>query len=210
VENQQTIIDNGLSWNFSISAFASSSLRGSAYIKIKQGYSGPVRCRVTRKYYLNPPTNTPSIKNWEPVYGSLTINGVGRFTRVSSDVSGAGDLRYKQGNSRQIRTDTFANTIIFGPVVHSGVTLANENPPDTVVSENSDVFIGTLTPETTLPDGAPYPVVGAQVAASGKAVLELPASSEPPSSGSSNIGMVNVEKWRFGVWVEEVYEVYYP
>jgi hypothetical protein len=210
IENRQYIIDNAISWSFAISAYASSSLRGSAYLKIKNGYSGPVRCKVTRKYSRTPPKNAPTIKDWKPVYGSLTINSVGKSLRSSRDISGVGDTRLKQGDSRQIKTDTSANTIVFGPVVHSGITLTNPEPTDTTVNENSDLFVGPISESSQLPDGGGYPAIIISVTPSGKAELKLPSSATPPKSGDKNIGLVNVEKWRFGVWIEEVYEVFHP
>jgi hypothetical protein len=204
VFNADFIRDNGLSWNFGISTYGSSTLRGSAYVKIEQGYSGPVRCRVTRKYYLNPPSNTPQIYKWNPAYGSITINGIGRFLKSGINVSGTGDTRLKEARTTQLKSDTFANTIVFGPVLQDGIQLQNETPDE-------DTFIQIESSSNSdLPDRGAFPRSFTEVGSNGVATLHIGSTATPPSSGFENVGMVNVEKWRFGIWIEEVYKVFHP
>jgi hypothetical protein len=204
VLNTDYILENNLSWNFTTSAFGSSTLRGSAYVQIEKGYSGPVLCNVARSYHEGPPpSDNETIVNWKPAYGTITINGVGKFFRSSFTGNGIADTRIKEGRNSQLRTDTFADTVIFGPVLNGGVSLENPSPPNTLVQV-------ATAPTGILPDGQPYPFSALSIGATGMARLEISATTSPPQKGQQNIILVRVEKWRFGIWIKEVYTAIHP
>jgi hypothetical protein len=203
IDDISEVVQNVYSWSVTASADAYSDVRGNVYIKIKDGHSGKVRTQVTRTYYSSPPTNNPTTTQFRPVRGTVLIKGTGLSIKNNSSVSGKGDVRISSGGGSEYRFETFANSITFGPVVHSGITLTGAIPPDLIGEEYTSIGGG-------LPSGGTYPVAIARATAEASAELFLPTSSQVFNTGSSHIALVRVEKWRLGVWIQEVYTAFHP
>jgi hypothetical protein len=193
------IVSKKYSWSLQCSASSSMSVTGALWVKIINGHSGPVRTTVVRSYHSTPPNDNPSIPSITPVFGTVTLTGFSITKGVVVNVSGRGATRLEEGKSFDSRVVAFTNSMTFGPVVGSA-TLSNAVPPS-LVGPQASATTGSL------PGGGTYPVANAQATAKAAASLEMPASSTVPSS---HIIAVNVEKWRFGIWVREIVTAYKP
>ena len=196
---------NDYNWTAQANANASASVIGAVYTKIRRGHRGSVRARVTRTYYRTPPTNIPLATLFQPVYGTVTISGRGVSIDKKSSVGGFGATVTGSSGGFGEDVNNFANSVQFGPFCHSSPLLTNSTPP------------ATQSPQYTassgsVPAGA-YPVTVAQATATAVAQLKLgpsfPAGSSL-TSGYSHIAAVKVEKWRFGIWIQEVYTAFHP
>ena len=205
ISNIEKIINNKLQWAVQANANATASIRGTIYTKIRRGHRGSVRAQVTRAYYLNPPTNIPTATLFAPVYGTVTINGKGVTITKKTATGGFGDAQSGSSGGFEEDINNFANSFQFGPFCHNNPTLVNSNPPSGISA--------TFTASSgSVPAGA-YPVTEAQATATASAQLQLGASSPSGSaltSGYSHIAAVRVEKWRFGIWIQEVYTAFHP
>jgi hypothetical protein len=197
VLNQAEILEEKYSWSASVEAYAAAGLSGVVYTKIENGYRGPVRTSVERTYHDAPPTSAEPVSKITPVVGTVTITTKGGSVRNHSSVQGKAGTQLSKSSGGGGSLKFEYDRVVFGPVVHGGVTLATPTPP-TVVTGVVNASTGTL------PGGGAYYVTSAQAGATGVADLYLPASSSPIASGGSHIIAVNVEKWRMGIWVKEV------
>jgi hypothetical protein len=203
--NVADIIANDYNWTAQANANASSRIVGAVYTKIKRGHRGSVRARVTRTYYNSPPTNIPTATLFQPVYGTITIKGKGVSLNRKTAVGGFGDSVTGSSSGYGEEINNFANSVQFGPFCHSNPTLQNADAPNGL----SALFTAS---SGSVPAGQ-YPVTTAQVEATAEAQLQLGASSPSGSSltsGYSHIAAVRVEKWRFGIWIQEVYTAFHP
>jgi len=205
ISNIATIISRGLSWESSANATASAQVVGAVYAQITRGHRGSVRANVTRTYYYNPPSNIPLVQKFNPVYGTITIKGKGVRINNSTSVGGSGDAQSGSSSGGGFTLNTFIDSIQIGPFCHSNPPL--QNP----VSPNGTSATFTAS-GGSVPAGA-YPATSATATASATATLTVGASSPSGSSlttGFSHIAAVRVEKWRFGIWIQEVYTAYHP
>jgi hypothetical protein len=197
------IIQEKYSWSSTARAESFIQVVGSVYVRVKDGHRGKVRAQVQRTYLNAPPDTPPLIKTFRPVNGAVVLRGRGLSVAATSSVSGQGDAQANSSGSQSFRSDAFARSVPFGPVLHNGVTLVGGIPP-------------SLTGPTytasggSIPGGGTYPAAVATATAQASAVLELPASDLPPTPGSSHVELVRVEKWRFGIWVREIYTAFHP
>lgn len=205
VENVALIVERGLGWNSSVNATASSEVVGAVYTRIKRGHRGSVRARVTRTYFNSPPTNIPTAQIFQPVYGTVTIKGKGIRINNQNSVGGFGDVQTGSSGGGGFTLNTFVDSVQIGPFCHNNPTLQNANSP-TGESALFEAIGGTV------PAGA-YPATFAQATAEATATLELGASTPSGSAlttGYSHIAAVRVEKWRFGIWIQEIYTAFHP
>jgi hypothetical protein len=196
---------NDYNWSARANANASASLVGTVYTKIRRGHRGSVRASVTRTYYTSPPTTIPLETIFQPVYGTVTITGKGVSVDLNSQVGGFGDTVSGTSSGYGEEINNYANSTQFGPFCHSSPALANAVGP-TTLSTNYTGSAGSV------PAGQ-YPVTTAQAQASAVALLKLGTSNPVGSAlkkGYSHIAAVKVEKWRFGIWIQEVYTAYHP
>jgi hypothetical protein len=196
---------NDYNWSARANANASAGLVGTVYTRIRRGHRGSVRASVTRTYYTSPPTNIPTETIFQPVYGTVTITGNGMTVDRNSQVSGFGDTVSGTSSGYGEEIDNFANSTQFGPFCHSSPSLTGATPP----AAQSIEYLGSAG---DVPAGQ-YPVTTAQAEASAVASLKLGASNPVGSAlvkGYTHIAAVKVEKWRFGIWIQEVYTAYHP
>lgn len=201
--NIQRTVRDRIPWEASVDAQAYAEISGGLYTEVKQGFRGRARCEVRRTYHNGPPILLPSIRTFRPVNGTVTISGASLNYSARGSVSGRGDVQTVQSNSFREGSKVFTNSIQFGPVVHRGVRLANERPPDSgEVTYNASAG--------SLPGGGSYPVTTARARSRAKATLNLPQSDQPPSSSTRHVVAVNVEKWRFGLYIVETFTAEHP
>jgi hypothetical protein len=205
ISNISAIIERDLGWNSSANASASSQVVGAVFTQIRRGHRGAVRARVTRTYSLNPPTTVPTVTRFAPVYGTVTIKGRGLRITNTTEVGGFGNAQSGSSSSFQRTQNTFVDSVQIGPFCHSSPTLQNPTSPSGATT--------TFTASGgSVPAGA-YPATSAQATATASAALRLPTSNPLGSAlvaGYSHIASVRVEKWRFGIWIREVYEAFHP
>jgi hypothetical protein len=199
------IVSEGLRWSAEANATASSQVIGAVYTKITRGHRGGVRARVTRTYSLNPPTVVPVVQRFNPVYGTVTIKGKGVRISNANGVGGFGNVQSGSSGGGSFTLNNFVDSIQIGPFCHSSPALANPTSPN-----------GTSAPFTatsgTVPAGA-YPATSATATATASAQLVVGTSTPLGSAlttGYTHIAAVRVEKWRFGIWIQEVYEAFHP
>jgi len=196
---------NDYNWTAQANANASASVVGAVYTKIRRGHRGSVRAQVTRTYSMTPPTNIPVATLFQPVYGTVTISGKGVSLNKKSSVGGFGATVSGSSGGFGEEVNNFANSVQFGPFCHSTPSLLGSIPPVTVSPEYK-------ASSGNVPAGA-YPVTVVQATATAVAQLKL-GSSFPAGSvlvkGYSHIAAVKVEKWRFGIWIQEVYTAFHP
>lgn len=203
--NVADIIASDYNWSAQANANASATIVGAVYTKIKRGHRGSVRARVTRTYYNAPPTNIPTATLFQPVYGTVTIKGKGVSLNRKTAIGGFGNSVTGSSGGYSEEINNFASSVQFGPFCHSNPTLQNATAPNGL----SALFTAS---SGSVPAGQ-YPVTTAQVEATAEAQLQLGASSPSGSSlttGYSHIAAVRVEKWRFGIWIQEVYTAFHP
>jgi hypothetical protein len=148
---------------------------------------------------------SPTATLFQPVYGTVTIKGRGVIRSSNTAVGGYGDVKTGSKGGGGFDINTFVNSVQIGPFCHSNPPLQGANPP----SGSSLTFNAT---SGSVPAGS-YPATSAQATATGSAVLILPPSSPSGSvftSGYQHIASVRVEKWRFGIWIQEVYTAFHP
>jgi hypothetical protein len=203
--NVAEIIANEYNWSAQANANASARIIGAVYTKIKRGHRGSVRARVTRTYYNSPPTNIPTATLFQPVYGTVTIKGKGVSLNSKTGIGGFGGSVTGSSGGYSEEINNFANSVQFGPFCHSNPTLQNATAP---IGESA-----TFTASSGSVPAGSYPATFAQATATAEANLELGSSSPLGSSlvnGYSHIAAVRVEKWRFGIWIQEVYTAFHP
>jgi hypothetical protein len=196
---------NDYNWTAQANANASASVVGAVYTKIGRGHRGSVRARVTRTYYRTPPTNIPLATLFQPVYGTVTISGRGVSIDKKSSLGGFGATVTGSSGGFGEDVNNFANSVQFGPFCHSNPSLVGSTPPVTQSLQYT-------ASSGSVPAGA-YPVTVAQATATAVAQLKLGSSFPAGSSltsGYSHIAAVKVEKWRFGIWIQEVYTAFHP
>jgi hypothetical protein len=205
ISSISAIIQNDLGWNSSANATASAQVVGAVYTQIRRGHRGAVRARVTRTYSLNPPTTIPAVTLFNPSYGTVTIKGQGLRITQTSEVGGFGDAQSGSSSSFSRTQNNFVDSVQIGPFCHNSPLLQNAIAPNGASVQFS-------ASGGTVPAGA-YPATFAQATATASSALFLPSSSPLGSaltSGYSHIASVRVEKWRFGIWIQEVYEAFHP
>jgi hypothetical protein len=205
VSSISAIIADDLAWQASANATASARIVGSVFTKIRKGHRGTVRATVTRSYSFNPPTNVPAITKFNPVYGTVTIKGKAVKQTKKNSVGGFGETLTGSAGGGGFDIDNFASSVQFGPFCHSSPSLISPTPP----SGASATFTAS---GGSVPAGA-YPATSAQATATASAQLQLSASSPSGASlvtGFQHVAAVRVEKWRFGIWIQEVYTATHP
>jgi hypothetical protein len=188
-------------WSTSATASASASIVGAIYTKIKDGHSGPIRTQTIRTYSTSLPTFLPTVTIFQPVRGSVTLLSKGLKITRRSAIAGAGQVRKSSSSGSAFQTSISGQTVFFGPVLHGGVNLVGAAPPAT--SSVGSAQGGSI------PDGNPVSTT-ATAQAQAFADLKISASSAPPTPSSSHNIAVSIEKWRFGVWVQEVVTGFHP
>lgn len=196
---------NDYQWTAQANANATARIVGAVYTKIRRGHRGSVRAQVVRTYYKQPPTNVPTATLFAPVYGTVTIKGTGISVNSKNSVGGFGAAVTGSSGGFGQEISNFANSVQFGPFCHSNPSLANPSPPSGVSA--------TFTASSGSVPAGQYPATTAQATATASARLELSASSPSGSAlakGYTHVAAVRVEKWRFGIWIQEVYTAYHP
>ena len=181
------------------SAEAQAIIRGVPYHLVEAGYSGPCEATTTRTYSNSAPNGDIAITKIKPVMGSVVITGTGGSSKKSKYVEVASDgTLASSGGDVGGSSDVTAVCYTFGPYVHSGVGLTETGTKD--ISERAELsFSGSASGS------------GSVIAQAGiSATLHLPSSSTPINSGETLVANVKVEKWRFGVWIQEVTEITRP
>jgi hypothetical protein len=199
------IIANDLAWQSSANATASARIVGSVFTRIRKGHRGTVRATVVRSYSFNPPTSIPTITKFNPVYGTVTIRGKAIKQTNKNSVGGFGATVTGSAGGGGFDIENFASSVQFGPFCHSGPSLQSPTPP----SGSSATFSAS---GGSVPAGA-YPATSAQATATASAQLQLSASEPSGASlvtGFQHVAAVRVEKWRFGIWIQEVYTATHP
>lgn len=200
------IIKDKLQWQASAGATASARIVGSVFTEIRRGHQGTVKAIVTRSYSLNPPTNIPTITKFSPVYGTVTIKGKSVKVNNRSSVGGFGATNTGSSGGGGFEIDNFASSVQFGPFCHSSPSLQNPSPPSGGTSQTFTASGGSV------PAGS-YPATSAVATAIASAQLQLGVSTPSGESfiaGFQHIAAVKVEKWRFGIWIQEVYTAIHP
>ena len=205
VDNISKIIQDKLQWSSSVNATATAAVNGGITTKIRRGHRGTVRARVSRTYYLSPPSNIPTVTLFQPVYGTVTIKGQGITQTNKNAIGGYGDVKTGSSGGGGFELNTFVDSVQIGPFCHSNPQLQNPTSP----SGASQTFTasGGSVPTSV------YPATSAQATATASAVLILPPSSPSGSvftTGYQHVAAVRVEKWRFGVWIQEIYTAFHP
>jgi hypothetical protein len=135
----------------------------------------------------------------------VTIKGKGLRINNASEVGGFGDVQSGSSSSQGFTLNTFVDSVQIGPFCHNNPSLQNPTSP------NGASVLFTAS-GGSVPAGA-YPATSAQATANASASLRL-ATSNPSggslTSGYQHIAAVRVEKWRFGVWIQEVYTAFHP
>jgi hypothetical protein len=196
VNNISFIESEKLSWVSVARASAGAFMAAAIYTKITNGYRGPVQVTVTRTFHTSAPVNTIAVTKITPVMGSVTVKGKGVRRAISNEIRGVGDKRISSSGSGGSDLKVFGSVVNFGPVVHNNIGLTANGPLS--ANANSSASTGSL------PGGGLYPVTSAIANASLEITLHLLPSSTPLNTGQTHIIGVNVEKWRFGIWVKEV------
>jgi hypothetical protein len=203
---------SGRSWRTDASVQAGAVIRAVPYTLVKSGYSGVCKAHTVRTFYTDPssiPDVTPTAI--QPVMGAIIITGVGG--RLSDEVSVTGEdstwIFSSVGSGRS--TDLVAVKHTFGPHVHGGLSLT-ETPSGGMTSDGSGGWALDSGVVTASGGGVSAGLcdASAEMVASIKATLKLPTSSTPIASGTSIVVDARVEKWRFGVWIQEVTYVTRP
>ena len=204
VNNISTIVEREYSWQLVASGTIRGTVVGRPYIKTKAGFHGAARMNVSRIFYFGAPADIISIHKFEPVYGTLSIFGRSSEITRRSYAAGKGDVDITSGSSSSFKNDTSMIIDQFGPVEWSGILTIQNNGDSKTVSDTISASGGSI------PGGGLYPAISASINLSGVANLELPASSIPKTSGGTFIRQVNVQPWRLGWWVREVYTAVVP
>jgi hypothetical protein len=201
--NFNTIPDN-FSWHSSAEGNSVSDIRPEIYLKKKKGHSGPVNVQVTRTYLTSPPTNTQEVTKIEQVYGTVVVSGYGHESSGRAGSSGVGPNTYVTEVSNSARVSSFVQVSEVGPFVWasgaltlSGGVLLNPGSFSSDVYTHDASALGTYL-------GAPKATAGASAA------IFLPPSSSILGPGDTLIIDCRVEKWRFGIWIQEVFLATYP
>lgn len=184
---------------YSVHGQANVSTGANVYIKVLNGYRGPVVARRTRTFSITQPEDEPSIHKIIPVTGTVVIK--------SADVDRSLTKRYDAVGA-SFRAGAQVHTVTLGPICHSGsVTLVNSDPVD----DDPDYFSEDVAVSTgSLPWGGSYPAISFTLSAYGSATLYLPDSTNPPESGEWMTVADDVERWKFNMWVREVVEIKVP
>jgi hypothetical protein len=195
--------DGNVIWTAQAESSAKAIIRGVPYTKFNAGYSGPCSATTTRTFYLSPPTGTSAVTPILPVIGSIVITGVGGSSKETSYVRGKGETETESGGSYAVDVDVVAVRHNIGPCVHSSVSLTEIGESDTGLIENTATG-------GSVPGNNSYPAAYAKAEGTAKATLVLPDSSAPIQSGGTLISEIRTEKWRFGVWIQEVTTITRP
>jgi len=137
--------------------------------------------------------------------GAIIVRGSGESRTTSTFIDGYEDQWTASGGGWSQKLDVVAVRHAFGPVLHSNPSLV-ENGSATV-SDSNEATAGSLPADVNVP----YPVAIAEANGSLTSTLLLPACDHAPfKSGDSIVADVRVEKWRLGIWVQEVTTIYHP
>jgi len=203
--NVADIVANDYNWSAQANANASARIIGAVYTKIKRGHRGSVRARVSRSYYYSPPTNIETATLFQPVYGTVVIKGKGVSLSRKTAVGGFGGSVTGSSSGYAEEINNFANSVQFGPFCHNSPLLITPTPPSGISA--------TFTASSGSVPAGSYPATSAQATATASAQLQLGQSFPSASSltgGYSHIAAVRVEKWRFGIWIQEIYTAFHP
>jgi hypothetical protein len=203
--NVADIVANDYGWSAQANANATARIIGAVYTKIKRGHRGSVRARVSRRYYYSPPANIETATLFQPVYGTVVIKGKGVSLSRKTAVGGFGDSVTGSSSGYAEEINNFANSVQFGPFCHNSPSLITPTPPSGISA--------TFTASSGSVPAGSYPATSAQATATASAQLQLGQSFPSASSlrgGYSHIAAVRVEKWRFGIWIQEIYTAFHP
>jgi len=187
--------DSGILANAQVAV--SNGVAGAIEVLFKHGYRGPALTSVTRKFFLGPPPlgGLPAVTKILPVTGSASL--IAKHTSFHKSI-GTGPI-VSLGTDGQLQT----RSITFGPFLNGGVSSNqqhfNANP------SIADAFAG---PDV---DGNSYEATFILPGAQGLLNVNIP-TSDPTSipSGTQIVIAVEVEEWRFNVWVVYIYTATVP
>jgi hypothetical protein len=203
--NVADIVANDYNWSAQANANATARIIGAVYTRIRRGHRGSVRARVSRSYYYSPPANIETATLFQPVYGTVVIKGKGVSLSRKTAVGGFGGSVTGSSSGYAEEINNFANSVQFGPFCHNSPSLITPTPPSGISA--------TFTASSGSVPAGSYPTTSAQATATASAQLQLGQSFPSASSltgGYSHIAAVRVEKWRFGIWIQEIYTAFHP
>lgn len=203
VDNIPAIIAESYSWNVLAEATIIGGVSGRPYTKVRNGYNGPAETTVSRTFFSSAPTQTITVRKFEPAFGYITIFGVNQQRTGTSRVNGVGGTRISSSGSSKFNNDSEMAILDFGPVEHNNPQLQSKGDPAT----RTDVVSAS---GGSVPGGGSYPAINLPLTVTGKATLELPPSSTPLTSGQTFIKQVVTRPWRLGWWVREIYTAKVP
>jgi hypothetical protein len=171
------------------SAFAevSTSSDGSIYTRILGGFRGAVAATMVRSFHCGPPGTiiTPTIII--PVTGTATV-----LSRAASASLGQGTESDQNSNSEAVRTHVAS----IGPVLTGSFIITGAShtaPPVSAFAEAED------------DDGSIFQVTALANGLESTLVVQMPTSTPTQFfPGDLILVAVNVQKWRFGIFIQEL------
>jgi hypothetical protein len=182
------------------SVLAYASARGLITYNATAGVHGDFPARITRVYYCGPPTQAqlPGIFKFQPVDGSAVIAGATGMQSQSVGPGGTGD--------RNVLSAAATTTFEVGDRVDIRGVLTSGNP--TILGPTTFITPIVVTPGITVADGngVLYTPIDATQAAMARLIVSFPLGGSTPFSyrtGDTYTVAVNVERWRFGIFIME-------
>ena len=192
------------SWDIDSESNSTVQYRAEPYLKKKKGHSGPVNVQVTRTYYPYLPTAQQAVTVIEQVYGTMVVSGYGSSSAGKVRAFGTGTETYGTAASSSSSLSSSVSVSEVGPFVWDTSTLTTTGGLAVNPTSSTDYL------QTTKGDPLSTYLSSLSSNASASAALFLPTSSKVLKSGDTIVIDSHVEKWRFGIWVQEVVVATYP
>jgi hypothetical protein len=175
----------------------SNGVAGAIEVLFRHGYRGPALTLVTRKFFDGPPPlgGLPAVTKILPVTGSASL--ISKHTSFNKS-QGTGPI-VSLGTNGQLQT----RSLSFGPFL-KGSVVSNQQ----TYNANPSLASAAAGPDL---DGESYESTFILPGAQGLLNVNIPAST-PNSlpSGTEICIAVEVEEWRFNVWVVYIYVATVP
>jgi hypothetical protein len=188
-------------WDLSAKSNSAFDIRPEVYLKKKKGHNGPVNVVVTRNYLTSPPATTQTVTLIEPVYATIVVSGYGTSNSSMVSSSGIGTTAYVTSASSDSQLSSYVQVSEVGPFVWDSNTVFTTISVNPTGTGDGNTGTGTATSEY---------LSGVAGSGAATAAIFIPDSSAPLTAGNTLVIDAHVEKWRFGVWIQEIVTATYP
>jgi hypothetical protein len=200
---------NPVSGGVGAGVLAYASARGTITYTSTAGVHGDFPAVITRQYLCGPPpfNSIPNIFKFQPVDGSAVISGSSESISITSG-PGGGDGTPWTGDASSVTSAAQDTEFLNQDRIDIRGVLTGF--PNIVQQPTSSVSFTEVEATATDANGNDYPL-SQQVAASSNLIVDLPLSNPGYyTQGQSFIVAVNVERWRFGIFIMETIAITIP